>query len=75
MFEGKAFWQQPFDPQKDMDIRLPYDLGTGRKFYGYNLTQLLSYQKNLKINLFHLDISPIKTLKIKAITSKKVLNL
>ena len=70
MFEGKAFWQQPFDPQKDMDIRLPYDLGTGRKFYGYNLTQLLSY-KNLKINLFHLDISPIKTLKIKAITSKR----
>lgn len=45
MFEGKAFWQQPFDPQKDMDIRLPYDLGTGRKFYGYNLTQLLSYKK------------------------------
>lgn len=45
MFEGKAFWQQPFDPQKDIDIRLPYDLGTGRKFYGYNLTQLLSYKK------------------------------
>ena len=45
MSEGKAFWQQPFDPQKDIDIRLPYDLGTGRKFYGYNLTQLLSYKK------------------------------
>lgn len=45
MFEGKAFWQQPFDPQKDPNIRLPYDLGTGRKLYGYNLTQLLSYKK------------------------------
>lgn len=57
MFEGKAFWQQPFDPQKDMDIRLPYDLGTGRKFYGYNLTQLLSYKKpEVLKNLKHMVV-------------------
>ena len=42
MKEGKAIWQQPFDGNKDDTFRLPYDLGTGKKFYGYPLMGLIS---------------------------------
>ena len=66
MKEGKAIWQQPFDGSKDDTFRLPYDLGTGKKFYGYPLMGLISQK------LY--DNKDAKFIPLRYITSKDAQN-
>ena len=42
MEKNLAPWQQSFDPKKDIEYKLPYDVIQQRFILGYNLIELIA---------------------------------